>query len=127
MCYFRCDLKTVINYLKKEATNFGFYIAHGVNEIHRNSRVEDWYYIHPKLHVADDLTRFTCFQNLIDQSRWCTGPEFLTRNDNQPVNINLIDEITEVVKQPTLPASTEDISLPIQTASKINNLTAKSA
>ena len=48
--------------------------------------------------------------------------EFLTitREGNQPVNINLINEITEVLEQPTLSASTEDINLPVQTASKIN-------
>ena len=90
-----------------------------------SSRVEGWYYVPTKLNVADELTRFTGFQDLTNQLIWCTGPEFLTRDNNQLVNINLINEIAEVVEQPTLSASAEDINLSVQTASKINKLTTK--
>ena len=31
--YFGYNSKTVINYLKKETINFGFYFAHSVNKI----------------------------------------------------------------------------------------------
>ena len=87
--YFWCDSKTVINYLKNETTNFGVYIAHRVNEIRRSSSIEDWYYVPTKLNVADDLTRFTGFQTLTNQSRWCTGPEFLLQDNIKSVHLNL--------------------------------------
>lgn len=46
-------------------------------------------------------------------------------DDNQPVNINLINKITKVVEQPTSSYSIEDINPPVQTASRINNLSSK--
>ena len=79
--HFWCDSKTTINYLKNETTNFGVYIAHRVNEIRRSSSIEDWYYVPTKLNVADGLTRFTGFQTLTNQSRWCRGPEFLLQDN----------------------------------------------
>ena len=66
---FWCDSKTVIYYLKNDTTNFGVYIALRVNEIRWNSRVKDWHYIPKKLNVTDELTTFTSFQNLTNQSR----------------------------------------------------------
>ena len=87
--YFWCDSKTVINYLKNETTNFGVYIAHRVNEIRRSSSIEDWYYVPTKLNVADDLTRFIGFQTLTNQSRWCTGSEFLLQDNIKSVHLNL--------------------------------------
>ena len=87
--YCWCDSKTVMNYLKNEATNFGVYIAYRVNEIRRSSSTEEWYYVPTKLNVADDLRRFTVFQTLRNQSRWCTGPEFLLQHNIKSVQLNL--------------------------------------
>ena len=87
--HFWCDSKTTINYLKNETTNFGIYIAHKVNEMRRSSSIEDWYYVPIKLNVADDLTRFTGFQTLTNQSRWCIGPEFLLQDNIKSVHLNL--------------------------------------
>ena len=67
--YFWCDSKTVINYSKNETTNFGVYIAHRVNETQRSSSIKDWYYAPTKLNVTDDLTIFTGFQTLANQSQ----------------------------------------------------------
>ena len=67
--YFWCDSKTVIYYLKNDTTNFAVNIALRANEIRWNSRVKDWDYIPKKLNVADELTTFTSFQNLTNQSR----------------------------------------------------------
>ena len=39
--------------------------------------------------MADDLTRFTGFQTLTNQSRWCTGPEFLLQGNIKSVHLNL--------------------------------------
>ena len=39
--------------------------------------------------MADDLTRFTGFQTLANQSRWCTGPEFLLQDNIKLVHLNL--------------------------------------
>ena len=39
--------------------------------------------------MADDLTRFTGFQTLSNQSRWYTGPEFLLQDNIKSVHLNL--------------------------------------
>ena len=41
------------------------------------------------MNVADDLTIFTGFQTLTNQSRWCTGPEFLLQDNIKSVHLNL--------------------------------------
>ena len=87
--HFWCDSKTVINYSKNETTNFGVYIAHRVNEIRRSSSIEDWYYLPTKLNVTDDLTSFTGFQTLANQSQWCTGPDFLLQDNIKSIHLNL--------------------------------------
>ena len=87
--HFWCDSKTVINYFKIETTSFGVYIAHRINKIGRSSSIEDWYYVTTKLNIADDSTRFTGFQTLTNQSRWCTGPAFLLQDNTKSVHLNL--------------------------------------
>ena len=102
--HFWCDSKTVINYLKNETTNFGVYIAHRVNEIPRSSNIEDWYYIPTKVNAADDLTRFTGFQTLTSQSRWCIGPEFLLQDNIKSVHLNLTKTASVTLNKRTNPS-----------------------
>ena len=41
------------------------------------------------MNVTDDLTRFTGFQTLANQSPWCTSPEFLLQGNIKSVHLNL--------------------------------------
>ena len=75
--YLWTDSKIVINYLKNETTNFGVFIAHRINEIHKNSKVNEWRYVSTKDNIADNLTRYKGFNSLQKASRWCNGPDFL--------------------------------------------------
>ena len=69
--------KTVINYINKEKTNFGVFIAHGINEIRNSFKTKQWFYVPTNQNVADNLTRYKGFDNLTNRSRWCVGPDFL--------------------------------------------------
>ena len=102
--HFRRESKTVINYSKNETTNFGVYIAHIVKEIQRSSSIEDWYYVPTKWNVVDDLTSFTGFQTLTNQSLWFTGLEFLLQDNIKSVHLNLTNSISRF-KQTYLPFS----------------------
>ena len=101
---FWSDSKTVINYLKNETTNFRVYIARRVNEIRRSSTIEDWYYVHTKSNVAEDLTRFTGFQTLTSQSRWCAGPKFLLQDNIKSVHLNLTKTASVTLNERTNPS-----------------------
>ena len=92
--HFWCDSKTVTNYLKNETAIFGVYIAQRVNKIRRSSSIAAWYYVPTKLNVADDLTRFTGFQTLANQSRWCAGPDFLLQHNIKSVHLNLTKTVS---------------------------------
>ena len=91
--HFWCDSKTVINCLTNETTNFGVCIAHRVNEIQRSSSMEDWY-MTTKLNVTDDLTRFTGFQTLTNQSQWYASPDVLLQHNIKLVHLNLIKTVS---------------------------------
>ena len=75
--YLWTDSKIVINYVKNETTNFGVFIAHRINEIHKNSKFNEWHYVSTKDNIADNLTRYKGFNSLQKASRWCNGPDFL--------------------------------------------------
>ena len=75
--YLWTDSKIVINYVKNETTNFGVFIAHRINEIHNNSKFNEWHYVSTKDNIADNLTRYKGFNSLQKASRWCNGPDFL--------------------------------------------------
>ena len=85
-------------------TNFGVYIAHRVNEIRRISSIEDCYFVPTKLNLADDSTRFTGFQTLTNQSRWCTGPEFLLQDNIKSVHLNLTEIASVTLNEWTNPS-----------------------
>ena len=55
--YFYSDSKTVINYIRNNYSNFGVFVAHRIHEIRNISETKQWYYVRPKLNVADDATR----------------------------------------------------------------------
>ena len=63
--YLWTDSKIATHYIKSEATNFGVFIAHCINEIRNNSTVDEWHYVSTKDNAADDLTRYKGFSKLV--------------------------------------------------------------
>ena len=89
---------------KFRTTNFGVYIAHRINEVRRSSSIEEWHYVPTKLNVADDLTRFSGFQTLTSQSRWCAGPEFLLQDNIKSFHLNLTKTASVTLDERTNPS-----------------------
>ena len=54
--------------------------------------------------MADDLTRFTGFQTLTNQSRWCTVPEFLLQDNIKSVHLNLTKTASVTLNERTHPS-----------------------
>ena len=66
--------------------------------------IEDWYYVPTTLNLADDLTRFTGFQTLTNQSWWCTGPELLLQDNIKSVHLNLTKTASVTLNDCTNPS-----------------------
>ena len=58
-----------------------------------------------KLNVVNDLTRFSGFQTLTSQSRWCTGPEFLLQDNIKSVDLNLTKTASVTLDEHTNPSA----------------------
>ena len=60
------DSKTVLQYIRNENVKYPTYVMHRVSEIKKNTDVSSWNYIPGVLNVADDATRVTKFENLMN-------------------------------------------------------------
>ena len=54
--------------------------------------------------MADDSTRFSGFQTLANQSRWCAGPEFLLQDNIKSVHLNLTKTASVTLDERTNPS-----------------------
>ena len=54
--------------------------------------------------MADDLTRFSGFQTLTSQSRWCAGPEFLLQDNIKSFHLNLTKTASVTLDERTNPS-----------------------
>ena len=53
--------------------------------------MEEWFYVPTNQNVADDFPHYKGFDNLINRSRWCIGPDFLHKEVAwQSLSINSI-------------------------------------
>ena len=80
------------DYLKSETTSFGVFIAHRINEIRNNSKVNECHYVSTKDNIADNLARYKGFNSLQKASRWCNGPDFWYNSleNHEIISVNTI-------------------------------------
>ena len=68
------------------------YVSHRVAEIVSNSDIKESHHIPGAMNVADDCTRGIEIPDLTPESRWISGPEFLTLSEEQwPSSEDLLD------------------------------------
>ena len=78
--YFWSDSKIVLGYINNEARRFHLYVANRVEQIRDLSQPTAWMYIESDENPADDATRGLTARELMEKSRWLTGPEFLWKD-----------------------------------------------
>lgn len=79
------DSKTVLCWLKADPKKFRQFVSFRVGEILELTELENWRWVPTKLNVADEATKWQRDPELLSQSRWFTGPEFLLLSeDNWP-------------------------------------------
>ena len=93
--------KTVLNYLRNTGTNFGPYILRRCNEIHGNTRVEDWGHISLEINIVDILSHGVSFDKFLILSNWFTGPKFLIYN-NQNYNFEGLKGVCDELRIETV-------------------------
>lgn len=93
--FYWTDSTCAIGYISNEDRRFKTFVANKLAVIHENSNVSQWNYVNTKMNPADDASRGLSSEELVNDSRWINGPQFLWSKENewpQPPNFNPIIE-----------------------------------
>ena len=105
------DSTIVLSYIKSQGTRFHTFVANRVAEIKEASDPETWRHVPQCLNVADDCSRGLSAQDLLRDSRWINGPDFLLRGEdcwpNQVISQPPTDNDPEVKSDAWLGLSSE--------------------
>lgn len=74
---FWTDSQVVIGYINNEARRFHTYVANRVQEIHNSTKPDQWHYVGTDTNPADAASRGLTSHQLVHDSCWLKGPEFL--------------------------------------------------
>nr|XP_039251003.1 uncharacterized protein LOC120328550 [Styela clava] len=90
------DSKVVLGYINNEAKRFLVFVANRVQQIHDLSKSDTWFYIDSSANPSDDASRGISARELLYDSRWLRGPEFLWQQDQSwKSSLYKADEETE--------------------------------
>ena len=74
---FWTDSQVVIGYINNEARRFHTFVANRVQEIHNFTKPDQWHYVGTDTNPADAASRGLTSHQLVHDSCWLKGPEFL--------------------------------------------------
>ena len=74
---FWTDSQVVIGYINNEARHFHTFVANCVQEIHNFTKPDQWHYVGTDTNPADAAPRGLTSHQLVHDSCWLKGPEFL--------------------------------------------------
>ena len=74
---FWTDSKVVIGYTFNDARRFHTFVANRVQQSRDCMPPDQWEYVEKELNPADDASCGLTLQNLLDNSCWWNGPDFL--------------------------------------------------
>ena len=75
--HFWSDSQVVLGYIYNDARRFHVYVANRVQEVHEHTKPEQWHYVKTDVNPADAASRGLTARQLVHESRWLRGPEFL--------------------------------------------------
>ena len=76
--FFWTDSQAVLGYLSNYAKHFHVYVANRIQQIRDLTR--SWYYVESHSNPADEVSRGLTAKQLLEGSRWLSGPEFLWKS-----------------------------------------------
>ena len=74
---FWSDSTTVLQYIRNESRRFHVFVSNRLSVIHDGSRPQQWRYVGTRSNPADDASRGLTAKQILNDSRWLKGPEFL--------------------------------------------------
>ena len=74
---FWTDSKVVIGYISNDTRRFHIFVANRVQQIRDHTSPSQWKYVETDLNPADNASRGLYAKDLIKNSRWWNGPDFL--------------------------------------------------
>ena len=111
---FWTDSKVVLGYIKNDSKRFHVFVANHVQQIRDQTSPSQWRHVERKCNPADDASRGITPKELVESSRWISGPEFLWMPEDQwpqPLEdkdlVSLSDD-PEVKKMTSYVASTQE-------------------
>jgi len=78
--YYHTDSQVVLGYITNESHRFHVYVANRVQQIREISDPNAWMYVDTSENPAEDVSRGLTARQLLDDSRWLKGPEFLWKD-----------------------------------------------
>ena len=75
--FFWTDSRVVLGYINNEAKRFHVYVANRVQQIRDLTDPNSWFYVDTNSNPADEASRGLTAKQLVEGSRWLTGPKFL--------------------------------------------------
>jgi hypothetical protein len=79
--YFWTDSTIVLYYVRNEDKVFQTFVANRVSEIREHSVPDQWRHIDGTLNPGDDVSRGLTADDLVNNTRWFYGPEFLRQSE----------------------------------------------
>ncbi len=100
---YHTDSTTVLRYIINEQQRFHVFVANRVQLIRNYSEPNQWRYVETDDNPADDASRGTSGEWLLQQRRWFEGPEFLWKLEQewplQPIDMGHISDDDPEIKQ----------------------------
>ena len=78
---FWTESQVVLGYINNEARRFQVFVANRVQQICRQTEPTQWRHIRTAENPADDASRGLTPRELVSESKWLTGPDFLWEQD----------------------------------------------
>ena len=107
--YHLVDSLTILGAIQRESYVYQTFFANRVGEIQSSTDVRDWWWIPGPANIADIITRGARPDDLTEESRWQSGPEFLQLPESEwpkksakDVAAQARDNITQIQKKPLL-------------------------
>ena len=68
--------------IRNETARFHTFVSNHLTVIHEHSEPSQWRYVNSELNPADDASRGLTVDTMIQNNRWLSGPEFLTKTED---------------------------------------------
>ena len=111
---FWTDSKVVLGYIKNDSKRFHVFVANRVQQRRDQTSLSQWRHVETKCNPANDASCGITAKELVESSRWISGPEFLwTAEDQWPQPLEDQDLFTssddqEVKNVTSYPTSTQE-------------------